>query len=91
MDINPSLEKEKKNITNFLPKALIEEINKNCDDKNHNKSSLPPKEKDININIIPNSNINTSINGNHNGFSLHNKCVDLSNCSYPNMNISHIL
>ena len=91
MDINPSLEKEKKNITNFLPKALIEEINKNCDDKNHNKSSLPPKEKDININIIPNSNINTSINGNHNGFSLHNKSVDLSNCSYPNMNIPHIL
>ena len=63
MDRNPSLEKEKKNITNFLPKALIEEINKNCDDKNHNRSSFPQKEKDLNINITSNQNINTSING----------------------------
>ena len=89
MERKPSLEKEKKNISNFLPKALIEEINKTYDDKNHNKSSFSLKEKELNSNI--NNNSMNSINGIHNGFSLNNKNINLLNGSYQNMNISHIL
>ena len=89
MERKPSLEKEKKNISNFLPKALIEEINKTYDDKNHNKSSFSLKEKELNSNI--NNNSINSINGIHNGFSLNNKNINLLNGSYQNMNISHIL
>lgn len=90
MDRSSSLEKEKKNITHFLPKALIEEINKSCDDKNHNKPPFPPKEKEINIKPNPNININTSINGIHNGFSFNNKNMNFLNGSYQNINISNI-
>ena len=90
MDRSSSLEKEKKNITHFLPKALIEEINKSCDDKNHNKPPFPPKEKEINIKPNPNININTSINGIHNGFSFNNKNMNFLNSSYQNINISNI-
>ena len=90
MDRSSSLEKEKKNITHFLPKALIEEINKSCDDKNHNKPPFPPKEKEINIKPNPNININTSINGIHNGFSFKNKNMNFLNGSYQNINISNI-
>ena len=90
MDRSSSLEKEKKNITHFLPKALIEEINKSCDDKNHNKQPFPPKEKEINIKPNPNININTSINGIHNGFSFNNKNMNFLNSSYQNINISNI-
>ena len=90
MDRSSSLEKEKKNITHFLPKALIEEINKSCDDKNHNKPPFPPKEKEINIKPNPNININTSINGIHNGFSFNNKNTNFLNGSYQNINISNI-
>ena len=84
MERKPSLEKEKKNISNFLPKALIEEINKTYDDKNHNKSSFSLKEKELNSNI--NNNSMNSINGIHNGFSLNNKNTNLLNGSYQNMN-----
>ena len=90
MDRSSSLEKEKKNITHFLPKALIEEINKSCDDKNHNKPPFPPKEKEINIKPNPNININTSINGIHNGFSMNNKNMNFLNGSCQNINISNI-
>ena len=90
MDRSSSLEKEKKNITHFLPKALIEEINKSCDDKNHNKPPFPPKEKEINIKPNPNININTSINGIHNSFSFNNKNMNFLNGSYQNINISNI-
>ena len=90
MDRSSSLEKEKKSITHFLPKALIEEINKSCDDKNHNKPPFPSKEKEINIKPNPNININTSINGIHNGFSLNNKNMNFLNGSYQNINISNI-
>ena len=90
MDRSSSLEKEKKNITHFLPKALIEEINKSCDDKNHNKPSFPLKEKEINTKPNPNININTSINGIHNGFSFNNKNMNFLNSSYQNINISNI-
>jgi len=90
MDRSSSLEKEKKNITNFLPKALIEEINKSCDDKNHNKPPFPSKEKEVNIKPNPNININTSINGIHNGFSMNNKNMNFLNGSYQNINISNI-
>ena len=90
MDRSSSLEKEKKNITHFLPKALIEEINKSCDDKNHNKPPFPLKEKEINTKPNPNININTSINGIHNGFSFNNKNMNFLNGSYQNINISNI-
>ena len=90
MDRSSSLEKEKKNITHFLPKALIEEINKSCDDKNHNKPPFPLKEKEINTKPNPNININTSINGIHNGFSFNNKNMNFLNSSYQNINISNI-
>ena len=97
MEINSSLEKEKKSITNFLPKALIEEINKNYDDKNHNKSTLLTKDKDIN-NIKPNLNINTATNLNNikninniNGVSMNNKSINLSNGTHINNNYANIL
>ena len=89
MQRKASLEKEKKNLANFLPKALIEEINKTYDDKNQKKSSLPLKEKDLHIKSNPNKN-GTSINGNHNGFSMNNKNLNFPNGSYQNMNISQI-
>ena len=89
MERKPSLEKEKNNLTNFLPKALIEEINKTYDDKNQKKSSLPLKEKDLHIKSNLNKN-GISINGNHNGFSLNNKSLNFPNGSYQNMNISQI-
>jgi len=90
MDRSSSLEKEKKNITHFLPKALIEEINKSCDDKDHNNPPVPLKEKEINTKPNPNININTSINGIHNGFSFNNKNMNFLNGSYQNINISNI-
>ena len=89
MERKPSLEKEKKSLDNFLPKALIEEINKTYDDKNQKKSSLPLKDKDVHIKSNLNKN-GTSINGNHNGFSLNNKSLNFPNGSYQNMNISQI-
>ena len=89
MERNSSLEKEKKNLSNFLPKALIEEINKTYDDKNHNVSFFPVKEKELNIKTNPN--INTSINGTHNGFVLNNQSMNVLNGSYHNINISNIL
>ena len=95
MEANSSLEKEKKNITNFLPKALIEEINKNYDDKNLNKSTFSFKNKEIN-NIKPNININTAtninnINNNINGFSMNNKSINLSKGSHINDKYTNFL
>ena len=89
MERNSSLEKEKKHITNFLPKALIEEINKTYDDKNLNKSSFSLKEKELNDK--PKQNLNNPINGNHIGFSLYNKNMNLLNGSFQNIDISNIL
>ena len=96
MERSSSLEKEKNNITNFLPKTLIEEINKTYDDKNHNKPSFPLKSKEINIKPNPNININTSlndingINGIHNSLTMNNN-INILNGSYQNVNISNIL
>ena len=93
MDKSSSPEKEKNNITNFLPKTLIEEINKTYDDKNHNKPSFPLKSKEINIKPNPNININTSfngINGIHNNITMNNN-INILNSSYQNVNISNIL
>ena len=91
MEKNSSLEKEKKSITNFLPKALLEEINKNYDDKNHNKSSFSFKEKELNPK--PNSNINTTTNINNiNSINNINKVNGVfSNEFYHNNNLSNIL
>ena len=90
MERNSSLEKEKKNLTNFLPKALIEEINKSYDDKNHNKPPFPINDKEINTKANPNMNFNSSLNGIHNNFSLNNKKMNILNGSYQNINISNI-
>ena len=85
MEKTPNHEKEnKKKLSSFLPKALIEELNKNTVDKNHaqnNKPSFLLKEKDKNLQL--NSNL-ISINGNHNLLPINGKNINFTNGSYHN-------
>ena len=88
MEKNLSPEKDnKKKLSSFLPKALIEELNKNLVDKNHvqnNKSSFL-KEKDINIKT--NTIINTSMNHNHTFHPLNGKNFNYTNGNFKGPNI----
>ena len=89
MEKSPSREKDnKKKLSSFLPKALIEELNKNLVDKNttqNSKSSFPLKEKDINLKTNPS--MNSSINHNHSFHPLNGKNFNFTNGSYKTQNI----
>ena len=67
MENNPSgIKENKKKLTSFLPKALIEELNKNIIEKkniSNDKPSFSLKEKDIYQNT--NQNMASAIIGNH--------------------------
>ena len=98
MEKSPIREKEdKKKLSSLLPKALIEELNKNNVDKQqitNNIPSFPLKEKDINLNS--NQNMTTILNGNHINHNNHadsmlnllnNKNFSFTNGSYKNQKI----
>ena len=89
MEKTASREKDnKKKLSSFLPKALIEELNKNLVDKNHiqnNKSSIL-KEKDINLKANP-SIINPNMNHNHTFHPLNGKNFNYTNGTYKPQNI----
>ena len=92
MEKSPIRDKENtKNLTGFLPKYLIEELNKNIVDDQLNtndKLSIPFKEKDINYNsnqkMAPTINENQINNINHNLNSLNNKNFNFINSSFLN-------
>ena len=89
MEKNPIGEKDKKkNLTSFLPKALIEEINKNIMDKKHlpnNKPTFSLKEKDIYPKT--NQNMESSINGNH--INRNNPTNHINHINISNNNLNY--